>query len=240
MKSNRAFAGILPALALCVMGCGESKDSKDGSGDTPGPWENRTYLLDVPPVNWSEPAQIGDEMGAFVPDFLIRVEQSEGDVHTVMLGAADDSGAQDLCNPTARVQTSAQPYPSVQIGPTDFTLRLRYVADDPADSVTVYATARGFTMTNVLPDGAVPAEEGELTAIMDAREVYPLFHILPDPNPDTVCDALASFDATCAPCPQDGETYCLALTARYLGANEIADIDLEQVDVGSVDPSCME
>jgi len=237
MRSNRAFAGIPLILALSVAGCSESKDGSDG---TSAGWQGRTYVLDVPPANWSEPEQVGDEMGGFVPDFLIQVEESDGDVHTVTLGAADTTGAQDTCNPTTRVQTVAQPYPSVQIGPTDMMLRLQWVADDPAESVTVLATGRGLTMTNVLPDGDVPAEEGELTATMDAREVYPLFHILPDPNPEAVCNALASFEATCGPCPHDGENFCLALTARYLGATEVADVDLEQVDADSLDPSCTE
>lgn len=179
------------------------------------PWVGKSYLLSVPEDNWIDPQGIGPEIGPHVPSFLMRVDAGTSDSVSLTLTSADATGAQEMCTPTTTVAaTTGGPYPGVQIGPVDFPVHLK----NQNDPVQVNATIRGLTITNVLP-GAAPAEEGELMATMDMREIYPMFTLLTNPDPDSVCNALESFEAPCEPCT-DGQLYCLTITAILLGATE--------------------
>ena len=100
-------------------------------------------------------------------------------------------------------------------------------------------TAYSLRITNVLPDGDVLAEEGELTAFLDLREMYPLLTLLGDQrNEDTVCAGLYEhLNVQCEACPQDSAAYCLAIQAVRLGATEFAGA-VQSVAAG--DPACDE
>jgi hypothetical protein len=234
---------LLPALLLLFAGCGGDDDDGDsqaeadaGAEDASVPWENRTYLLEIPRQDWSEPRQIGDEIGEFVPHFLLQVGGSSEGSYELLMGTADAAGVQDMCNPTTRVETVAKPYPEIQIGPFEFVVRL--VGAD--EVTTVYAALQELTITNILPDGDEPAEEGELQGSVDAREIYPLLHVLLEPSPEAACAAFESFEAACEPCPSDGEVFCLPGKAEFLGATELEDAVVEPIDQESLDPSCLE
>lgn len=220
-----AVTALVPLAVSCSGG--EEDDPKN-------PWSDRTYLLEVPGTHWSEPPQIGNEIGDFVPKFMLRIQGSAPDSFQVLVGTADANGAQNTCNPTALFQATSSGSPNVQIGPGAFPVHLQH----PTQDVAVDATIHELTLTNILPDGAALAEEGELTAMVDARELYPLFTLLPEPSPDAVCAALDSFNAACAPCPHDSEAYCLALKAVRLGASELAGAGMQPVDAANRDPSC--
>jgi hypothetical protein len=94
-----------------------------------------------------------------------------------------------------------------------------------------------LTITDVLPDGDTLSVTGELRGTMDFRELYPLFTLLENPTPVTVCDAFEmTYLAPCVPCPNDGEPFCLSVMANTLGAVP-TDGAIEPVD--AVDPSCV-
>jgi hypothetical protein len=224
MRYRSLALGLLPfALA-----CGSDDEQNDN------PWENRSYKLEIPATHWSEPPQIGNEIGAFVPAFVLQVSGSAPDDFTVMVGTADATGAQDLCSVTSEFRASSADRPSVQIGPASLAVHLVH----PTQPVEVDASIYDMTMTDILPDGATPAEAGEFAAIIDARELYPLFTLLPEPSAEAVCAALDSYMASCVPCPSDGESFCLPLKAVDLGANEVAGGSVVPVDVATRDPSC--
>lgn len=199
------------------------------------PWDSRTYLLEVPKTNWSEPPGIGDEIGDFVPHFLFRMKSSGGGSYEVTLGTADAAGDQDPCNPTSSLAASSMGAPNVEIGPSEVPVRIQHISED----VTVNATIHDFALLNVLPDGSTPAEEGELTATMDLRELYPLLTLLIDPTPESSCEALGQFGAPCEDCPTDGKTFCLSVKAVRLGAEEV-NTELVAIDPADPDPSCSE
>ena len=214
------------AIALCA-GCGDSDEPKPA-------WEGRTYLLDIPSTSWSEPAGVGRDIGEFVPQFLITLERASGDTYDALLGTAE-AGVQNTCNPTTRVEAVARPYPNVEIVAREFPMYLRHVRED----VVVTATIRDLSLRNILPDGAALAEEGQLTALVDARELYPLFTLIPQPSAAAVCAALAAFDAPCGPCATDDEPFCLALEAVRLGAIEL-EIPVAPVAADTLDPACLD
>ena len=228
--TKRPVCSLLPllALALLLSGCGD--DEKTAASH---PWAGKTFLLEIPQERWSDPPQIGEEIGRFVPQFLISVEGGSGDTLNMAVGTAN-GGVQQMCNPTTEIEVDGSGYPEVQIGPSEFPIYLRNEEED----ITVNATVHDFTLTNVLPEGDVPTDDGDLSAVMDVRELYPMFYQIIAPSPDSVCTAMAG-TADCEPCPQDGEIYCLTIQAMYIGASELADFTLEPIQAGSVDdPAC--
>ena len=237
------------AAALVSAGSAACSASTDGSanlsqGDTSsgqtktGPWDGKTYLLDIPPESWSEPRGIGSEIGSFVPVFSLKVEGSSDDALDLLLGTADAAGLQETCNPTTKEQAQTDPatHPDVRIGPVDFPI---YLENEERD-IRVSATAYDLTISNVLPDGDTPAEQGGLSAVMDAREIYEMFFLLLSPTADAVCNALEDFGAPCQPCPRDEAPYCLTIKAVGLGAIERSDAGLNPIEANEVSPSCLE
>ena len=229
MQPSTSFLGlVLLVSSPLTAACG-------GEDPAPDPWDSRTYLLEVPKTNWSEPTGIGDEIGDFVPTFMFTMENAGGSSYDVTMGAADDTGEQNPCNPTSSLEATAMPAPGVEIGPGEVPVHIEHITED----VTVNATIHDFTLVDVLPTGGVAAEEGELTATMDLRELYPLLTLLVSPTPETSCAALEQFGAPCEACPSDGEVYCLSVKAVRLGATEVEG-GVEPIDAGDVDPSCAE
>ena len=222
-----AFLSLLGLLPL-VAACGDNGDTTESS-----PWVGKTYLLDVTPQSWSEPPNIGEEIGSYVPQFLLSVQGGSGDTLDVVVGTAN-GGTQQPCNPTTSVQGVSSAVPQVQIGPFDFPIYLR----DEMRDVTVNATVRALTFTNILPNGDVPAEEGVLSASMDIRDICPLVHGVIAPTPDSACNAMSDIGAECGVCPHDSANYCVQIKATYLGATESATA-VQSIEAASiVDPSC--
>lgn len=205
---------LLTIFPLCA--CSSESEPKD-------PWDGNTYLLEVPKNNWSEPRGIGDEIGEFVPFFMLQATADDDGGYTIKIGTSNSEAEQDLCTPTSVFEATSGAKGEITIGPGDFPVHLQHVSED----VAVNATIHDLTISNVFP----PAEEGELTAIMDIRELYPLFTLIPDPSTETVCNALESFEAPCEVCPFDGKAFCLSLKAVRLGATRIeAAVETVEVD----------
>jgi len=224
------------ALALGTTACG---DSEGDEAPPPTAWQGKTYSLAIPIGAWFEPdPAIGREFGPYVPDFLLRIDQSAGTSHSATLAAAQD-GAQNLCNPTGKISGTGT-YPSATFKAATFPLHIHNPVDedDPADDVMITMTVDNLTFENVLPNGATPATEGTFKATLRAREVYPLITGLIVQTPDAFCEALSSsYDVPCEPCPTDGEPYCLTLEAILLGAVESATA-ITPVTLDGRDPSC--
>jgi len=102
--------------------------------------------------------------------------------------------------------------------------------------VVADVVAYSFTVTNVLPDGDTPAEDGSMTAFLDVREMDPLFTGLGENRtPDTICTTINdSTEAACQACPHGGD-YCLFAEALRLGATPVS-VPLQPV--ASIDASC--
>jgi hypothetical protein len=210
---------------------GTAMDSTATGGDA-SPWTGRTFLLTVPENNWISPEGIGPEIGPHVPSFMMMVNSGTSSSVEVTVTSADATGAQEMCTPTTMAPTTAGPYPDVQIGPFDFPVHLK----TQDGSVHVNATIMGMTMKNVLP-GAEPAEDGEVVATLDMREIWPMFTILMAENGDDVCTALESFGAPCQACPSDSQVYCLTIEAILLGATEVS-APVTPVDAATLPATC--
>jgi hypothetical protein len=197
-------------LGACSNSSGGGGPSKDA------PWVGNTYVLTIPSANWTKPPDIGSDIGAFVPQFLIGIGQSSGNTMTVTIGAAENS-VQDPCNVTTQVTADGSGYPNATI--TADALPLRIV--NTVSGVVVDATVRNFTLTNVLPGSTTKG--GTLSAILDISELYPLFNQVPagSRTPVGVCSVLQSEANTpCVACPTTNQPYCLTLEAVQLGAVE--------------------
>jgi hypothetical protein len=218
-----SYRFALPTLFAFSVGCTAEEEN---------PWNGTTYLLDIESEDWSEPRGIGSEIDEFVPSFLLRVDGDAPDKFDVTVATADLEGEQDPCNPTSVFGATASP-PAMTLGPTRYSLFIKHTVEPVAVEGTIY----DLTIKDVLPDGNTASSVGEFSATMDFRELYPLFRLIIDPTADKVCTLLTdSYDSACAPCPNDGEPYCLTVKAIGLGATPWNGA-IEPVD--AVDPSCI-
>jgi hypothetical protein len=194
---------------------GACSTSSGGGPSKDAPWVGNTYVLTIPSANWTQPPNIGSDIGAFVPQFLIGIGQSSGNTMTVTIGAAEN-GVQDPCNVTTQVTADGSGYPNATI--TADALPLRIV--NPVSGVVVDATVRNFTLTNVLPGAP---KSGTLSAILDISELYPLFNQVPvqSRTPVGVCGLLQmEANTPCVACPTTNQPYCLTLEGVQLVAVE--------------------
>lgn len=197
-------------------------------------WSNKTYLLKIPDTRWTKPpSPVGEEVGPYVPPFLINIGECSAAACTVTLGTAVnvdpelgiDPTEQEPCNVTTlATAVVANPPTSISFGPLDLPIFIRHL-DEP---VAVKATARNLMMTNVLPTAAPPdgiSRSGIFTATIDIREIYPMFTLLGSSlSADSVCTSLADMGQTgCQPCP-DSAPYCLDLQAEMLGAKDFTGV----------------
>jgi hypothetical protein len=228
MKRQWFRLALMAPLFSFATACGGDEGNEVGAPSFAG----KTYLLNVPATSWTDGR--GGDIGPYVPQFVMTIEGREGD-YNVLMGAARD-GKQEMCNPTTEVSVASDSYPGFVLGPTDFPLYIRH-QDQP---IAVESTIYELTIRDTLPEGNATTDEGELTGVMDFREVYPLFtQILPEPTPERVCYTLIEADVgECEACPSDGEEFCLTVKAIYLGAQEASSFTIEPVS--DVDASCLE
>jgi len=226
--SGVLFIGLVPTL----VGCG----SDNKSSTAVNAWAGRSYLLDIPSSHWREPKNASDDVGPSVPKFLLEVKSSSGNTLEVVVGTSDANGVQDMCSPTSTMVATSQ-YPGIQIGPTTVPLLI----GDKANTKQVVAKAYQLTMTNVLVEaaGASLQDGSELSAILDARDVYSIFWHLPDPTGDSVCATLDNLGSPCTACPADDQpgNYCLKLRANGLAAVPLSGVSVTPV-AQSVAASC--
>ncbi len=220
-------------FALVPMACACSSNSSKPGTSNSSPWLDHTYLLEIPDSHWTQPPQVGKDIGAYVPKFLLQVKSVSASSIEVLLGTQDSTGAQDPCNPTTLIQGTVQ-YPQVHLESAEVPLHI----SDSKHGNSVIANARDFKMDNILPgDGDAAASEGNFSAVVDARELYPMFYLLPDADADLVCTALGQAGGSCTACPQDGAAYCLTLVATQLGASLLDGATVQAVDA-NVPASC--
>lgn len=221
MRNNWVVPSALCLLPL-LTACGSDDGGDDGGGDS---FAGQTYLLQIAPGDFGP--GIGQELGDdAVPEFALTIGGAP-DAYAVTLntGQTPMDGSpwqQELCNPTSHLTAGASAYPGFALGPVELPIYLRH--PNPNMQASARATAHQFTLTNVLlPDGVTEDEgSGTLSAILDAREIYPVITALgPGANEDDLCSYVANNNIdTCKPCPGTPDTavYCLNLTAGYLGA----------------------
>jgi hypothetical protein len=223
------------AYLLALSGCSESGGDDDG-GPEKSPWAGKSYSLTIDQDLWVEPRGVGEDIGAFVPEFLLAVADEAGDSPTVTIATAL-GGMQDACNPTTEVPLDVPADPGEATPPSlvfaeEFLLHVVH----PRIDVTVDLTVHDLTFTNILPND----DEGELSVVMDVNEAYVLFDLVPESqrNPEGVCTVLGMADVPCQPCSfGDGGAHCLTLQAVQLAATETA-IAIEPIAAADRAPSC--
>jgi hypothetical protein len=198
--------------ALRVLLCAPLFAACGGEANDSSRWVGHTYLLTIPAANWSEPRGIGGDIGSFVPQFLFGVARAAvtSDLE-ITIGTAT-ANMQNLCNPVTKVTITGTNYPKSLIVAPAFPLHI--IDTNQTPTVVVDTTVHDFSFKNILPQGGV--KEGEVSATIDAAEIYPLFRLIPNPTKESVCMALSSAGAACAPCPHNGEPYCLTVKAVQL------------------------
>lgn len=233
----------LLATAFAAAGCDPSNDESDGSGNgdedssDPGPWDRQSFRIDIPQNNWTDPRGIGSEIGAYVPAFFLRFgESADGEVE-LLLGSGDPGAdEQNPCSSTISIKLESPDTPN-EFGPV--TLEAQLTSTAGGTTATVTANIYDLTFKDIFPVDGKTSKDGVLTAVVDFREMAPLFTLLPDGmrTAENVCAGLQqSFSAPCEPCSYTGgddEPFCLEMTAMGLGAVD-TDIEIEP----NPNPSC--
>ena len=226
MQSPFVRLVLFSSAALALAACGSN--AADSSQ-----WVGKSYRLDIPPDNWVKPQGVGSDIGDFVPQFLFGVAHASGTDMTVTVGAAL-AGVQNPCNATTEVTVSGAAYPMSEIVVPAFPLHV--VDTNQTPTVIVDTTIRNLTFTNVLPDGAAKPD-GEVSATIDASEVYPLFRLIPNPSKESVCAALQTAGASCVACPHNGQPFCLVIGAVQVAA-VAASAPVTTIAPASIPASC--
>lgn len=236
-RTSSILGFTLLTAAVVGLSCDDPAGDGDESGSggeegssEPGPWDGQTFRLDVPKNNWTSPPGVGREIGDYVPAFFLKfAETADGEVE-LLIGSGDPGAEeQNECSGTVTIALESPETPN-EFGPVTMEAQLTSTAG--GTTMTVTANIYDLTFTDVLPVDGEPAEDGQLTATMDVREIAPLFTLLPEEmrTPENVCMGLEmSFDAPCEPCSYDGgddEPFCLNMVAMGLGAEEADDVEV--------------
>ena len=205
-----------------------------GGGGSANPYSGKTYLLEMRDRYWAEPQAAVLEFAPYVHGFILQMSGDSLTSYSARVGTlqlnVDDADpppppVQDLCSPTGTISAS-----STNIGPDDFKMNIRHLSED----LNAHATVRALTFNNIYPSGT-DARAGTFAATLDARDIAHLFTQLVGtgdvPTPTDLCSALETELADpvpCQPCPHDGETWCLTLTANNFESVE-SPIALQEV-----------
>jgi hypothetical protein len=238
---GKAVASLSLSLMLVACGSNQNTASPDAQGPT-SHWSGNTYLVDIPQSHWVKPTRdVGKEISPFVPQFLVSVTGSGGNLTATVATAKD--GAQDLCNQTQQASVSEADYPKSQIVLPRYPMTFQELNENVTPSVTVTqkSTIHDMTLVNMLP-GDPPVTEGTFTVTADIAELAPLFirPIVPQPaTPSGVCDTITNNStAKCATCAFDSsDNYCLTLGAVQLVAT-LTSATVKQVSLGDIAASC--
>lgn len=167
----------------------------------------RTYAFDMSTARWDQPIGFGTLLSLyFTTPILIGVESVSG-------GAVDLLGAQGKRDDSGMAQVDSEPtwdFPEADFSQAPYFTTV-------ADQITVefdevYVPIHDFALSATFAADGTTMGGGAVSGIGDTRNMGPLLN-QPN-NPAAVCNIASGAGAPCEPCPDDGEPYCLRLSAR--------------------------
>jgi len=234
---------VLTSFALCL-----SLPACDGDGSstsTPQSVRNKalpalpnlvgkTFILDIPGSQWTEPAGLGDELAKVQPMFAFQVLAVDDAslTFTARIGAVRD-GAQDPCDKTYLAQGA--------LDSSDMTFTL-----GPADIQTLFmshgtktlATSHHLTISGQIIDGGAGLVAGKLAAELDAREIYPAFYLAQFAAGGELCAEMTAHGVSCHACSFEPDTsLCIDFAAQGFALSDSQDIALAEIP--AFDPACL-
>jgi hypothetical protein len=230
MTTQRTLAGaLLIGLVSLAIGC--SSDNSAGANR----WAGKTYIVNIETNRWKAPkGDVGQQLGGYVPKFLLDVRSAEGSAVKVVVGAGDADGKQDECTPTVEVAAAT---PEKQIGPADTKV---HIQNGSGDSKVISLYGMKFsTIFSDTPDD-IGTATGAFEAVLDLRDCWHLFDEL---NPDSaqgICTTLSTkFDTQCIACPNDSSsTTCVQMRAVALAAKPLSGVSVKTINANDVASSC--
>lgn len=208
----------------------ESDTSDDGPISDLTTLIGKTYIVEIPQENWTQPAGVGSEIGGYVPYFAFEITNVTGTDLEILLGTADGQ-AQDMCNKTMKVTGVVDDNPHFKIGPMDFEAIVE------GDEKNVIATVHDMVLQGQFTNQGAAFKRGTFNGVVDFRDIYELFTLLENPTPDSICTTAPSFGFQCEECFFDQQTYCISLMAENFKANEVPNLSLSEV--AEMDETCL-
>ena len=215
----------------------------------------QTYLVAFEQNWWNKPEDVGADIGAYVPGFLLKFTAVDPVAMTFqgLLGTADEDGSQNPCNKTAAVsgvledkplgdgsrstffKTTAIDFDAILTGPPDNTTNIPPHAIAPIHS---------FELGGSFTDQGAGYKNGSVDAVMDLRDISCLFMLINNPadrNPTYICQEMKdTLDYDCEVCPFESTiSNCVVMQALYFRGS-VATSDVVEVPdfvAGCVDTS---
>lgn len=192
------------------------------------------YILDIPSAKWTAPEGLGDEIVKVQPKYAFEVtDVDEAALNfTVLLGTVKD-GVQDLCNKTYVIEG--------KLNAEDMTFTL-----GPIDVQTFFigpeteamAVCHDFSISGQIMDEGAALVSGEMTAELDARDIYPLFYMASYTDGAALCADLSANGLDCNQCSyESGSAMCIDFAAEDFSVDDSPDLTLTQVS--AFDENCL-
>jgi hypothetical protein len=194
----------------------------------------KTYIVGFDPGYWTTPKDVGSEIGAYVPAFVFQITAVDGDDFTALLGTATGDGEQDMCNKTIEVTGTLDDNPHFILAPVD------YEAIVTGAEIAVISPIYNFSISGSFADEGASFKRGQLDALMDLRDIAPLFHLVSEDSrtAENLCEMMNDeLSYECEVCPFDSSaSLCVTLKAEMFKAAAVA-LDLQEV--AAMDESCL-
>ncbi len=235
-----ALGAISIAALLFATGCenGSGTLSDDQANITQGlsaisELVGKTYILDIPSAKWTAPEGLGSEIVKVQPKYAFQVTAVDESAltFTVLLGTAKN-GAQDLCNKTYMIEGTLDAEDmTFTLGPIDVQT---YFVGPQTEAMAV---CHDFSVSGQIIDEGAGLVSGEMTAELDARDIYPLFYMASYTTGEALCADLNANGLSCTECSyESGSDLCLDFTAEDFEVDDSSELTLTQVP--AFDESC--
>ena len=199
--------------------------------------EGKKYIFDIPSANWSEPPEFGDEIVKVQPLLAFEIVAID-EAHLTFdafMGAAKD-GVQDMCNTTATVQgvITDEEEPSFILGPMN-AQDIVFVGPESK----ALSASHDILITGKFVGDSAELVSGSLEALLDAREIYPLFYETDAASGEALCEMMAEWELPCEECTFDpGVDLCIYFEAEDFTISEMPDLVLTEIT--EIAESCLE
>lgn len=236
-------------------GDGDADGDADGDSDT-DPVDSdtfdldtlagKTYLIKFDKGYWTTPPNVGEEVGSYVPGFLMQITAVDkvAGTFTGILGTADENDAQNTCNKTASITGTLTADAKFSVNALNV---FEAILSGPEDSETgnapeTVAPIHDFSISGTFDNQGDRIAKGEMNAVMDFRDIDCLFALISNPddrNAENICELMSnSLGYDCETCPFEASTaLCVSMKAELFKSyvstetvTEVADFDMSCVN----------
>ena len=231
------------AACPCIKGYYCAKDGLcHENADVVSQLSDQKYIVDIDSKQWAEPPGFAaaldadDNYEGVYPVFAFQISNVDprAMTFTALLGTVRN-GIQDRGLETYEMQGTLEiideETAAFTLGPTDVQSIVFGPTPPTGEGKRTVASYYGLTLTGLLGARGSEIHDGNLSAVLDAREIYTLFYLTDAENGEDLCDTLDTSSAyACLSCPFARKVHlCLTFRAESLAFPNAPDLTLNPV-----------